>query len=159
MSNRVEHPSYYQGKNGIEAIEVIRHYTCDISNAMKYLMRAGRKSEHGMSDIEKEFEDLRKARFYIDDFIFVGSRMRGEAPFVSKEKIADMVNESTGHSVDEIVGSCYEENASRAIEYLLEVGLVHNGMMYMCEDWMSSLKAARFFVSNRMMKIFTCDIV
>ena len=54
MSNRVEHPFYYQGGNGIETIDIIRHYTCDIANALKYLMRAGHKPERGMTDEERK---------------------------------------------------------------------------------------------------------
>ena len=34
----VNHPKHYnQHPAGIECIDIIRHYTCDIANALKYL--------------------------------------------------------------------------------------------------------------------------
>ena len=62
MSN-VEHPSHYNlGK--IEVIAAIEDWGFgegfNRGNAIKYIARAGRK------DPEKEIEDLKKARFYID---------------------------------------------------------------------------------------------
>lgn len=51
--NNMEHvnnPASYQRKYGIECTDIIRHYTCDIANALKYLMRAGKKQEIGMED-------------------------------------------------------------------------------------------------------------
>ncbi len=44
----VNHPAHYQRKDGIECIDIIRHYICDIANALKYLMRAGKKQEMSM---------------------------------------------------------------------------------------------------------------
>ena len=56
----VNHPQHYNSHpNGIECIDIIRHYVCDIANAIKYLWRAGLKVELGMEDAEKEIEDLR----------------------------------------------------------------------------------------------------
>lgn len=67
--NRVNHPSYYQDPSGVECIDVVRHRDFDIGSAMKYLWRAGLKKEQGLTDIDKEIEDLKKAKFYIDDKI------------------------------------------------------------------------------------------
>lgn len=66
--SRVEHPNYYQ-TNGVECIDVIRNRTFNIGCAIKYLWRAGLKKEEGLSDKEKEIEDLQKAIFYINDRI------------------------------------------------------------------------------------------
>jgi hypothetical protein len=33
----VNHPAHYQRKDGIECIDIISHYVCDIANAIKYL--------------------------------------------------------------------------------------------------------------------------
>ena len=69
MSNNVNHPKHYNSHpNGIECIDIIRHYVCDIANAIKYLWRAGLKPEMGMEDAEKEIEDLKKALWYIEDY-------------------------------------------------------------------------------------------
>lgn len=68
-NSRVEHPSWYQHPSGVECITVARHHDFDIGNALKYLWRAGLKTEDGISDKEKEIEDLQKAIFYIQDKI------------------------------------------------------------------------------------------
>ena len=41
----------------------------NLGNAVKYLLRAGHKSEEGYSDKEKTAEDLKKAVWYIQDTI------------------------------------------------------------------------------------------
>jgi len=70
MKEHVNHPAHYnQHPSGVECIVIIRHYTCDVSNAMKYLWRAGLKSEEGMPIGEKEVEDLRKAVWYLTDYL------------------------------------------------------------------------------------------
>lgn len=66
---RVNHPKHYQHPSGVECITVARHHDFNIGNALKYLWRAGRKSEEGMSNSQKQIEDLEKAAFYIQDEI------------------------------------------------------------------------------------------
>ena len=59
MSDQVNHPPHYTGHpSGVECIQVTEHMNFCRGNAMKYLWRAGEKSN--------ELEDLRKARWYID---------------------------------------------------------------------------------------------
>ena len=54
----VNHPSHYTSDpSGIEAIDVCESRSFCIGNALKYLWRAGKKSD--------EIEDLRKARWYL----------------------------------------------------------------------------------------------
>lgn len=66
----VEHPKHYTSHpSGIEAIEITRHFLFSIGNAIKYLWRAGLKKDLSLDDIDKEIEDLRKAKWYIDDRI------------------------------------------------------------------------------------------
>lgn len=66
----VNHPKHYTSHaSGVECIEITRHYNFDIGNAIKYLWRAGLKKEQGLSDIEKEIEDCKKAIWYINDHI------------------------------------------------------------------------------------------
>lgn len=50
-------------------IDITRHMDFDLGNAIKYILRAGHKTEEGMTDSEKLIEDLKKARFYLDDKI------------------------------------------------------------------------------------------
>lgn len=66
---KVNHPNHYQHPSGVECIDIVRHYTFSIGNAIKYLWRAGLKTEEGYEDWEKEIEDLEKAKFYINDRI------------------------------------------------------------------------------------------
>lgn len=70
--DNVNHPSHYtwlKDKCGIEVLDITRHMDFNLGNAIKYILRAGHKKEKGMSDINKEIEDLQKARFYINDRI------------------------------------------------------------------------------------------
>ena len=70
IHDSVNHPKYYTSHpSGVECIEITRHYSFDIGNAIKYLWRAGLKKEQGLSDIEKEKEDCQKAIWYINDYI------------------------------------------------------------------------------------------
>lgn len=70
VDSRVEHPSYYNAHpSGVECIDIVRHYNFNVGNVIKYLWRHGLKREEGMSDKAKALEDLRKARFYLDDEI------------------------------------------------------------------------------------------
>lgn len=71
-NDRVNHPSHYtwlKEKCGIEVIDITRHMDFCSGNAVKYLLRAGHKSEEGYSDKQKEVEDLEKAIWYIKDRI------------------------------------------------------------------------------------------
>lgn len=67
--SRVEHPNYYKLSNGIEVLDVIRDLPFNIGNVVKYVIRAGKKKEAGLSDKQKQIEDLEKAKFYLEDAI------------------------------------------------------------------------------------------
>jgi len=70
--SRVDHPSHYtwlKDKCGIEVIDITRHLDFDIGNAIKYILRAGHKSEDGLTSREKTIEDLQKAIWYLNDEI------------------------------------------------------------------------------------------
>lgn len=65
-NSNVEHPSHYiwlKDKCGIEVLDITRHLDFDLGNAIKYILRAGRKNP------SKEIEDLQKAVFYLNDKI------------------------------------------------------------------------------------------
>lgn len=60
MSDSVNHPKHYTAHpSGVECIEVAEHYGFNIGNAIKYLWRAGIKSE-------SPIEDLKKAAWYVN---------------------------------------------------------------------------------------------
>ncbi len=60
----VSHPAHYTGHpSGVECIQITRHHNFNVGNAIKYLWRAGLKSESTL------LEDLRKAVWYINDEI------------------------------------------------------------------------------------------
>lgn len=68
--DNVNHPKHYTSHpSGIECIEIARHYCFSIGNAIKYLWRAGLKVDVGLTDKQKEIEDLNKAIWYIKDRI------------------------------------------------------------------------------------------
>lgn len=65
--DKVSHPTHYiSHPSGVECIDITEHYDFCIGNAIKYLWRAGLKSEDGYTNIEKEVEDLKKAIWYIN---------------------------------------------------------------------------------------------
>lgn len=68
----VNHPKHYtwlKEKCGIEVIDITRHLDFDLGNAIKYILRAGRKNENSFSNKRKEIEDLKKAIWYLNDKI------------------------------------------------------------------------------------------
>lgn len=72
MIDNVNHPKHYTWLTdicGIEVIDITRHMDFDLGNAIKYILRSGHKIDAAMSDKDKTIEDLKKARWYIDDKI------------------------------------------------------------------------------------------
>jgi len=60
---------YYQLPNGVQAWDVVRYLDFNCGAAVKYCTRAGRKHELGMTDKEKQIQDLNKAMDHIKDEI------------------------------------------------------------------------------------------
>lgn len=69
MKDRINPKYYKEHPSGVECIDITRHYCFSIGNAIKYLWRAGFKQEDGLTNTEKEIEDLKKAVWYIQDRI------------------------------------------------------------------------------------------
>ena len=70
--DKVNHPPHYlwlKDKVGIEVIDITRHMDFDLGNAIKYILRAGHKTEEGCDNKSKTIEDLKKAIWYINDKI------------------------------------------------------------------------------------------
>ena len=72
----VSHPSHYtwlKDKCNIEVIDITRHLDFDLGNAVKYILRAGKKPiiDKELSDDfnRAAIQDLKKALFYINDKI------------------------------------------------------------------------------------------
>ena len=66
MKEHVNHPDHYGGESNIyEAIKVIDAWQLGFSlgNTIKYISRAGKKNH------DKELEDLKKAKWYLDHHI------------------------------------------------------------------------------------------
>lgn len=62
--NSVNHPKHYTSHpSGIECIEITRHMSFNLGNAVKYLWR------DGIKDVETPIQDLQKAIWYINDEI------------------------------------------------------------------------------------------
>ena len=64
--SKIDHPSYYGGEgNTYEAIKIIEAYDLNFSlgNVIKYVLRAGKKSESAIEDLEKA---ARYIQFQID---------------------------------------------------------------------------------------------
>ncbi len=70
--DRVEHPSHYvwlKDVAWVEVIDITRHLDFNIWNSIKYILRSWHKNEAWMSDIDKQIEDLEKAKWYLTDYI------------------------------------------------------------------------------------------
>jgi hypothetical protein len=63
MTSKVDHPPHYVGQNNVyEAIKVIEAYDLNfhLGNAIKYILRAGKKSSDPTEDLEKAIWYLRR---------------------------------------------------------------------------------------------------
>ena len=65
----IDHPHHYnKHPSGVECITIVEHYGFNLGNAIKYIWRAGLKSENVL-------EDLEKATWYIQREI---ARLKGD---------------------------------------------------------------------------------
>lgn len=118
----VNSPRHYNSHpSGIECITVIRHYVCDISNAMKYLWRAGIKGEQGLTLREKEIEDCDKAIWYLRDYMKNGIRL-------TRTTVVVPPAHPCGFDCEDIA-SCYCGEIAEVFRLLWYVGLVVNGVL------------------------------
>ena len=148
--DNVNHPQHYnQHPAGIECIDVIRHYTCDMANALKYLWRAGLKTEPGKDDVDKEIEDLEKALWYIEDYQNSRDHHIAEA---KPELMESYIQSVTEHTPFEITTG-YDDSISLAIFQLLQMGLVVNGAVYAVYGWPKMLDDCKALIQHRILKI------
>ena len=73
--DQINHPSHYtwlKDKVGIEVIDITRHLDFDLGNAIKYILRAGKKpiiTENKINFNKAAIQDLKKAIWYVNDKI------------------------------------------------------------------------------------------
>lgn len=66
----INHPDHYnKHPSGVECIDIVEHFNFNVGNAIKYLWRAGLKSDNPAEDLEKaawycqrEIERIKKAK-------------------------------------------------------------------------------------------------
>lgn len=72
----VSKPKHYNSDpSGAQCIQITVHRNFAIGNAIKYLWRLGLKDDAALEPLDKQIEDLGKAKAYID---FEIQRLRGE---------------------------------------------------------------------------------
>lgn len=83
MSDNVHNPKHYQGRNGLEAIDVHRNFMSDeqltgyhLGNLLKYLLRYRKKNG---------IEDLEKAKVHMDWLIEKEKAMMLQEKAITKE--------------------------------------------------------------------------
>lgn len=97
MSDNVNHPKHYVSHpSGVECIQITEHMDFLLGNAMKYLWRAGVKSESPV-------EDLEKARWYLDRKLDLLSREKATESQHDplQEAIAEIVTKYPGFEIGE----------------------------------------------------------
>ena len=158
----VNRPKHYNiHPNGIECIDIIRHYVCDIANAIKYLWQAGLKSEMGMVNAKKEIEDLKKALWYIEDYkkhinkraSYIVAKAPKDSSLSDKVICEAQVGIVTGYDIAGIVKG-YNKHIATAMSLLLQVGLIHtDGRVYMPRTWRHMLDEASKAIQQRIADI------
>lgn len=63
--SKVHRPKHYQHPSGIEAIEISRHHSGNIAQALQYILRCGRKEGN------EEVQELEKAVWFILDELYL----------------------------------------------------------------------------------------
>lgn len=168
---QVNHPKHYnQHPAGIECIDIIRHYVCDIAMAIKYLWRAGLKPEMGKEDAEKEIEDLNKALWYIEDYtknykpddesimapIMSMTLQKDEKheimPGLYKSTTDHWIKEQTGYEIADIIKP-YSSAVAVAMGCLLHVGLIYEHHELTPDDYKEWLDTATEIIQHRILEI------
>lgn len=75
-NDAINHPKHYCwliDKCGIEVIDIVRHLDFDLGNAIKYILRAGKKPINDLNNNTNKaaIQDLKKAIWYIEDKIIM----------------------------------------------------------------------------------------
>ena len=67
-NDEINHPAHYISDGGLESIDVIEAFGLGfhLGNAVKYILRAGKKVREGESPEQAAARDLRKAVWYLN---------------------------------------------------------------------------------------------
>ena len=117
-----------------------------------HFVLSGDKPEQGMTAEEKEVEDLRKALWYIQDIKEHRFSMLFHAATVNEPTMLLRILDTTGHRAVDIAKG-FNEHISKAIERLLMVGLINNGIMYCCSTPTVCLSEATQEIQQRIHEI------
>lgn len=90
-------PSHYQFSNGAQVIDITENLSFSLGNVVKYVARAGRKSEDPL-------EDLLKARFYLEREIALVERRQ------QYESAWDALLDAEDAEVDELAEGLYYQS-------------------------------------------------
>ena len=74
LINAPSHYTWLKVVCGIEPIDLCRHFDFAVGNALKYILRKGKK-DGDMTEREKRIQDLEKAVYYLKDEI---KQLKGE---------------------------------------------------------------------------------
>jgi len=67
MEDNVNNPKHYNSHpSGVECITIVKHMNFCLGNAIKYIWRSGLKKDESLDSRNKQIEDLKKARWYLD---------------------------------------------------------------------------------------------
>ena len=147
---KVNHPQYYnRHPSGVECIDIIRNYVCDIANALKYLWRAGLKGEEGLTPVAKEVEDLQKAVWYIHDFI---DNYMNNAYVHSNEPHVVRLADGRVIQVQDIARH-YDDNIAVAITMLWSNGVIADGVVVVNSVWLGDMQTAVKAINARIRQL------
>ena len=113
-----QNPDHYKLPNGVQLIDVTKHCSFPVGNAMKYIFRAGKKAG------ESALDDLLKAKWFVD--LMIQEAIDAKAKRIIE---ADKQREACGAAEEPLKpceecaasGSCMVETASQwAAEDLAE---------------------------------------
>ena len=147
---KVNHPQHYnRHPSGVECIDIIRNYVCDIANALKYLWRAGLKGEEGLTPVAKEVEDLQKAVWYIHDFI----DNYGYNAYVHSNK-PHVVRLADGRVIQvQDIARHYDDNIAVAITMLWSNGVIADGVVVVNSAWLNDMQTAVQAINARIRQL------
>lgn len=67
--DNVNHPPHYQQHPVLECIDVIEHFSLNLGNALKYIWRAGLKSNDPIEDLDKAIWYLQREKLRLKKFV------------------------------------------------------------------------------------------
>lgn len=69
MTNKINHPQHYNHIEGIECIDIVKHFNFNLGNAIKYIWRCYFKKITPIEDLKKAIWYLEKEIEMLDEKI------------------------------------------------------------------------------------------